>query len=312
MTDAPANSPTIRLAFEPDFVVVPIGELVPLKPLRPTIKESRKYAQILASVRAIGVVEPPAVLRDAKTEGRYFILDGHLRIEALKDTGATTAECVVALEDDTYTYNKRVNRLTATQEHRMICRAVDRGVPEDRLAEALGLDVNSIRRRFRMLDGVCDAAAEMLRDTPCPMAAFEILRQMAPARQVEAAQLIIDQNNFSVNFAKALLLGTRDEDLVDPRRRKPKGKQKQTAEQMARMERELASLQSQAKSYEDDYAANNLHLTVAKTYLGKLLARPRVVRWLKQNQPDYLEQFQAITEMTSVLQPDFAPELEAS
>jgi len=295
--------PSVRLDFEPDLVVAPITALVPLKPLRPTIKESRKYQQILASVRAIGVVEPPAVIRDPSRKAQFLVLDGHLRIEALKDVGATEVECLVATEDDTYTYNKRINRLTATQEHRMICRAVDRGVPEERLAEALGLDVTSIRRRFRLLDGICPAASELLRDTPCTMAGFEVLRQMTPVRQVEAAQLIIDQNNYSVKFAKALLLATPPEELVDPRKRKPKARTAQTAEQMARMERELTSLQSQAKAYEDSYAVNNLELSVAKKYLEKLLSRPRVVRWLSQNEPDYLEQFQAIAAI-STLQPD--------
>lgn len=306
MTD---TNPSVRLAFERQFVTVPIDKLLPLKPLRPAIKESKKYGQIVASIRAIGVVEPPAVMRDPKNKTGFLILDGHLRIEALKDIGVPEVECLIATEDDTYTYNKRVNRLTATQEHRMICRAVDRGVPEERLAEALGLDVHSIRRRFRMLDGICQAASETLRDTPCTMAAFEVLRQMTPVRQVEAAQLIVDQNNYTVKFAKALLLATPAKELVDPRKRKPKGSSKQTPEHMARMERELASLQHQATTYEDAYAANNLHLTVAKGYLGKLLARPRIVRWLSQNQPDYLEQFQSIAGIVS-LQSGDAPDEE--
>lgn len=295
-------SPAVRLDFESDLVVVPFANLVPLKPLRPTIKESRKYQQIVASVRTIGVVEPPAVIRDTSKKGQFLLLDGHLRVEALKDIGATEVECLIATEDDTYTYNKRINRLTATQEHRMICRAVDRGVPEERLAEALGLEVTSIRRRFRLLDGICTAASELLRDTPCTMLGFEILRQMTPARQVEAAQLIVDQNNYSVKFAKALLLATPQSDLVDPRKRKPKARTAQTAEQMIRMERELSALQSQAKAHEESYAINNLELSVAKKYLEKLLSRPRVVRWLSQNEPDYLEQFEAIASISNLHQ----------
>lgn len=297
MNDTGNRPPGVKLGFESELVTVPIDQLVPLKPLRPQIKESKKYAQIRASIRTIGIVEPPAVMRDVARPGWFFVLDGHLRIEALRDLGEEMVECLIATDDDTYSYNKRVNRLTATQEHRMICRAADRGVPEERLAEALGLDVNSIRRRFRMLNGVCDAASEMLRDTPTPMAVFEILKRMAPARQVEAAQLLIDQGNYSVKFAKALLFATPDRELVDPRQKKSTGPRLQTAERMARLERELASLQTQARSYEEAYAINNLHLTLAKTYLGKLLKRPRIMRWLSQNQPDYLEQFQLIAEI---------------
>lgn len=299
MTD-PTSHREVKRAFESNLVTISLNKILPLKPLRVAVKDSRKYAQICASIRAIGVVEPPAVLRDPKNKGGFLLLDGHLRIEALKDIGATETECLIATVDDTYTYNKRINRLTATQEHRMISRAADRGVSEERLADALGLDVGSIRRRFRMLDGICNAAVETLRDTPCPMAGFELLKCMAPVRQVEAAQLMVDQNNFSVNFVRALLLATPETELVDPRKKKPKGTRKHTAEDMGRMEREITNLQAKAHTRENEYAEINFKLTFAKSYLEKLLARPRVSRWLAKNHPDYFEQFQEIVGMTSL------------
>src|SRR3546814_10762576 len=86
---------------------------------------------------------------------RYSLLDGHLRVEVLKDLGITEVECLVAADDDTYTYNKRINRLAPIQEHRMIQRAIDRGVPRERIADALGLDVQTVRKRTRMLEGIC-------------------------------------------------------------------------------------------------------------------------------------------------------------
>jgi len=75
-------------------------------------------------------------------------------------------------------------------------------------------------------------------------------------------------------FAKALLIATHEKQLVDPRKRKPNGANAVTLEQIARMERELVSLQSQVKSIEDSYGIDNLHLTVAKGYVAKLLAIP--------------------------------------
>src|SRR5690606_29800066 len=98
----------VTLGFERESVIVPVAQLVPLKVLRPGTKESRKYAQILISVRAVGLVEAPVVAPDRKRRGRYFLLDGHLRIEVLKDLGIAEVECLVATDDETYTYNKRV------------------------------------------------------------------------------------------------------------------------------------------------------------------------------------------------------------
>jgi RepB plasmid partitioning protein/ParB-like nuclease domain len=290
----------VKFAFERESIVVAISQLVPLKTLRPGTKESKKYAQIVRSVRAIGLVEPPVVALDPKRPGTYFLVDGHLRIEVLKDLGVTEVECLVSTDDETYTYNKRINRLVPVQEHRMIMRAVERGVPEDQIAEALGLEVTSVRRRSRMLDGICPDAIELLKESPCALAVFDILRQMTPIRQVEAADLMVGQSNFTAMFAKALLVATPERQLVEPRKRKPDGASTITSEQIARMERELASLQSQVKSVEDTYGVDNLHLTVAKGYVAKLLANTRVERWLAQSRPEYLTEFQAVAEIETI------------
>lgn len=290
----------VKLAFEREAVRLTLDQIIPLKTMRPGTKEGKKYAQIVSSVRAIGLVEAPVVTPDKRRNGSYFLLDGHLRIEALKDQGVNTVECLVSTDDEAYTYNKRLNRLAAVQEHRMIVRAVERGVPPERIAEALNLDVATIQRRFRMLDGICPEAVDLLKDTTCPMIVFEIFRQMAPIRQVEAAELMIGQNNFSSMFAKALLAATNEKQLVDPRKRKSKGTNPFTPEQMARMDRELTNLQTQVKSIEESYGVDNLHLTCAKGYVAKLLGNARVVRWLAQNRQEYLSEFQSIAEIENI------------
>jgi hypothetical protein len=105
---------------------------------------------------------------------------------------------------------------------------------------------------------------------------------------------------FSSMFAKALLIATPEKQLVDPQKRKPNGANAVLSEQIARMERELVSLQSQVKSIEDSYGLGNLHLSVAKGYLAKLLANSRIVRWLAQSRQEYLNEFQTIAEIESI------------
>lgn len=298
--DRVAPGKYVKLAFESSSVLLKLDQIVALKLVRSGVKGGKKYAQIVSSVRAIGLVEAPVVTPDRKHPGKYLLLDGHLRIEALKDLNIGEVECLVSTDDEAYTYNKRISRLAAVQEHRMIARAVDRGVPEDRIAEALGLDVISIRRRFRLLEGICSEAEELLKDTPCPMKVFDILRQMAPVRQVEAAELMIGQGNFSTMFAQALLATTPEKQLINAGKKRPNGSTTMISDQIARMERELASLQNQVKSVEDSYGVDNLHLTVAKGYVAKLLANARVVRWLAQNRQEYLSEFQSIAEIEAI------------
>jgi len=77
-----------------------------------------------------------------------------------------------------------------------------------------------------------------------------------------------------------------------------------TPEAMARMERELARLQEGITSIQDSYGQDHLQLTVIKAYLGKLLGNARVVRYLMQHRPEFLTEFQAITDMASTLPPE--------
>src|SRR6201999_2304485 len=107
----------------------------------------------------------------------YLLLDGLLRIEALRDLDIAEVDCLISTDDEAFTYNKRVNRLSAPQEHRMIVRAIERGVSEERLAQALGFNVSAIQRRARLMDGICEEVVELLKDAPCPLSVFDVLRK---------------------------------------------------------------------------------------------------------------------------------------
>jgi hypothetical protein len=300
MTASMEQHNQVKLSFERQSRTLTLDQIVPLKTLRPGTKDSKKYAQICGSIRAIGLVEAPVVTPDRKRSDRYYLLDGHLRIEALKDLGVATVECLVSTDDEAYTYNKRINRISAVQEHRMITRAVERGASEDQIAEALGMEVGSVRRRQRMLDGICSDVVDLLKDIDCPFNVFDALRCMMPLRQIEAAELMIGQNNFNGVFAKALLAATPEKYLVEPRKSQRGTDQSISTEQISRMERELASLQTQVKSVEETYGIDNLHLTVALGYVRKLLGNARITRWLAQHRQEYLTEFQSLAEIEAL------------
>src|SRR3546814_13644552 len=102
--------------------------------------------------------------------------------DLLRVLGATEAPCVVADDDESFTYNKRVNRLATIQEHYMIVRALDRGVSEEKLARALNVDVKVIRQRRHLLSGIRGDVADMLKDKPVGLHAFKKLPKMKPIR----------------------------------------------------------------------------------------------------------------------------------
>lgn len=291
-------SDVVILAFENDYVTVPIQSILPVRALG-SIKSSRKYRQIVASVREVGLVEPPVVARAPGQDGAFLLLDGHIRIEILKDLGIDQVECLISTDDEAFTYNKRISRLAAIQEHRMILRAIERGVPEEKIAAALDLNLRTIRQKVRLLDGICEEAVAILKDKPCTSAVFNVLRKMKALRQIEAAELLVNANNYSVAYVSAILAGTPEAQLVETT--KPKRLRGITPEAMARMERELAKLHEGITSVQETYGQDHLQLTVIKGYLAKLLGNPRIVRHLMQSRPEFLSEFQSIAEMTSTL-----------
>jgi len=122
--------PPSQQAFEAEHVTVAIAEIRLLRPTSAGTRQSSKYAQIAASVAEVGLVEPPIVARHPHEPGVYLLLDGHLRIDILREKGAQHVVCLVATDDEAFTYNKRISRLAAVQEHRMILKAIERSVPE--------------------------------------------------------------------------------------------------------------------------------------------------------------------------------------
>lgn len=286
------------LGFELETKTIPVASIRPLRTLKEAIRQSQKYLQIAASVRAVGLVECLVVTLGSKKDDTYLLLDGLMRLEVIKDLGWSEVECLIATDDEAYTYNKHISRISAVQEHRMIAHVVALGVPEERVAQAMNLHVGSVRRRARLLQGICPEVAEQLADRSCPQIVFDLLRRMKPMRQMEATELMIGQRDYSTPFIKAIWAATPDNQRAAP----PKGRKMEqdvSREQITRLERELSSAQSRTKLVEETYGEDNLRLTIARSYLAKLLKNVRIAHWLAQHQPDYLEEFQVIANLAT-------------
>ena len=287
----------VKMGFEEAGVRLAIADIKLLRIVPSGVKKTPKYAQIVSSVGEVGIIEPPVVARDKTDAGKFLLLDGHLRIEVLKDMGETSVVCLVSTDDEGFTYNKRVNRLAIIQEHKMVLKAVERGVPEERIAKALNIDVNTLRHKIRLLDGICPETAELLKDKHVATNTFWLLRKMTSFRQIEAAELMVAMNKYTTSYARALLAATSQSQLVETN--KPKVIKGLSADQMALMERESANLEREFKIAEQSYGTNHLDLVLAKGYLGKLLSNARIIRYLAQRHQDLLSEFQKIAELES-------------
>jgi ParB-like chromosome segregation protein Spo0J len=288
----------VKMAFERQIVVLALSNILPMKQVPDTLKQAMRYKRIVASIAEIGVVEPLVVARRQEHTGPYMLVDGHLRHAALSDLGNSEAPCLIADDDEAFTYNKRVNRLATIQEHYMIVKAIERGVSEEKLARALNVDIKRIKTKRTLLDGVCPEVAEILKDKSVDTAVFALLRKMKPLRQIEAVELMSAMNNFTARYAQALLAATRQDDLAQPDRPKKIGGL--SAEQMARMEREMDGLQREFKAVSASYGDTVLNLVVASGYLSSLIGNPRLRGYLERRHPEILTEFKAIVAATSL------------
>jgi len=290
----------VALGFIPETLTITLDNLLPSRKPPEGLATSRKYRQILASITEIGLIEPLSVAPVSEDSRQHLLLDGHIRLIALRELGYTDAPCLIAKDDESYTYNTRINRISTIQEHYMIRRAIDRGVSPSRLAVALGVDVSLIHKKATLLDGVCEEAAELLKDREFTTNVSRVLRQMKPLRQVECVELMISANNLTTSYADALLAATPADMLIDGKKLKKRAGV--TQEQMSRMEREMANVQGRYKLVEQTYGQDVLNLVLARGYLAKLLENKSVVRFIKQRRPEVLEQFMVIVETTSLEQ----------
>lgn len=288
------RSKLIDMAFEKDLVRLPLEKICPLYAIRKETKDTVKYRQVVASVEEVGLVEPLVVARDQSDPAKFMLLDGHVRLAILADLGEQDAPCQISTDDEAFTYNKRISRLATIQEHKMILKALERGVPEERLARALNVNVRSLQGKKRLLDGICQEAAELLKDKQVALTGFQILKKMKPMRQIEAAELMAAMNKFTVNYIRSILAATPASQLKDPE--KPKAAKGVSRQQLELMERESANLERELRLVEDTYGSDHLDLVLARGYVSKLIANVRITRYLEMYHPEFLPEFEKITE----------------
>jgi hypothetical protein len=279
---------TIKSAFEDTLRLINIDDIVSHRTNLSKIKQSHKYNQILSSIKEIGIVEPPAVIwNDAKE--KFLILDGHLRIAALKEIGQQYALCLISTDDEAYTYNKYINRLSAIQSNKMILNAIANGVSEDKLAKALNISIISLRQKKGMLHGVCQDAVDLLKDKIISEKVFLILKKMKPARQIDVAMIMNDHRRYGYKFAEELLDATPDDMLIS--KRKIQKLSPSEIDKRLRLEQESIALNNDLRSIQDRYGINMIILSSIQSYLKRLLNNEKVVEFMQRNYPDILEKF---------------------
>ena len=257
--------------------MIDVMSITPIKTITAANRKSDTYRRIAASIASVGLIEPLIVFPTGT--GSYLLLDGNTRLDVLVETRAQVAKCLLATDNESYTYNKRVNYIPPIAQHHMILRALAH-VSEDRIASALNVSVAAIRQKRDLLTGICPEAAEILRNERVTVAAFSALRKMKPIRQINVARVMIGSKKFSGRFARALLAATNDDLLVAPP--SPREKLLETDQQSV-IEQETSEMLRHADSIKANYGNDVLELTAACGYVQQLLSNQRVHRYLAKH-----------------------------
>jgi ParB-like chromosome segregation protein Spo0J len=248
------------IGFEMRKIRVRLDHILPVRQVKDPQSRVERYKTILASIKEVGLVEPLMVYPQQGQPDTYLLVDGHLRLLALKELGETAADCLVAHDDECFTYNARISRVSPIQEHRMIKKAIQNGVEPERIAAALNKPIRAVRACMKLLDGIIEEAAELLKDKAMSPKALYLLKRVTGVRQIEIAEFLVSANNFTVGYVEALIMGTPKDQLVTPE--KPKKKKGLSREEIARLEQEMEMIGRDFRAVEQSYGDNVLNLTL--------------------------------------------------
>ena len=290
------SAPLPKPAFEFEGITLRLDKLLPTRTTSEKSKETVKFRALLASIREVGIVEPVSVY--PQKGGKYLLLDGHARVAALLELGVAEAPCLIATDDEGYTYNKKVNRIAPIQANRMILKALDAGVPEERIAKALNLAVDTVRSNRSLLLAICPEAVGLLQDKQVALKTLSLLKKVKPLRQIEMAEIMVAAGNYSAAYARALVMTTPREQFVNPE--SPKKIPGILPEDLARIEHEMRIQEKDFRQIDETYNEHVMALTIARGYLRPLLDNNRVVRFLSQNFREFLSEFQRIAESNAL------------
>jgi ParB-like chromosome segregation protein Spo0J len=270
-------------------VDVPIVRLVPRHD-RSVNKTQLK--RIEASLRSVGLIEPLIVYPDGEN---YEILDGCLRYRILLEMGVESVPCLVNPKRDGFTANRMVNQLSASQEMRMLRKSLEE-LDEKTIASALGFASIGHRLNKGLIQKLDPLVAKAFNANKITLQVAKELAHVKNDRQVEILKLMESCNDYSVTFAKGLVLKT-----PVSKRAKTSGRTSPWSrgeEKKTDLIRKLQEAELQQDFYSGlyrQYAANLLKLVI---YCRALLGNPQVAAYLKEHHPEVLDNLLQIINAT--------------
>lgn len=262
--------------------------IIKLRPLRERSVTKREYERILASIKATGLIEPLVVFREGDD---FVILDGVQRHRALLELGVEVVPCILGKEREAFTANRMVNRVSPVQENRMIEKSLEE-LDENTIASALGIAGISHRLKKTLLKQLHADVAAALDQGKITRTCAKELTHVKPARQQEILSQMEGYNDYSVAFARALILKT------PPAQREIRGRKKDRWDRTAKRKSDLLKKLAEAEQKHDFYSRLYKQYTVDLLRLAifarSLVTNLRIRAYLDQHHPTIVARFEGV------------------
>jgi ParB-like chromosome segregation protein Spo0J len=262
--------------------------VIQLRPLRDRKVAKREYDRIVASIKAVGLVEPLVVFPE---NGDYVILDGVQRYRALVELGVEVAPCIMGKQREAFTGNRMVNRVSPVQEHRMIEKALDE-VDESVIAAALGVATLDHRLKKSLLKQLHAEVASAYDAGKITRACAREFTHVKPQRQKEILRTMETYKDFSTTFARTLVVKT------PAAQRDNRGRKHNPWDRKTQRKNDLLKKLAEAEQKHDfysqlykQYTADLLRLAI---YARSLVTNTRLREYLNQNHPAIVSRFETI------------------
>lgn len=263
--------------------------IIRLKPLRDRKVNRREFDRILASIKAIGLIEPLIVY----PEGDDFVItDGVQRYRALLELGIEVVPCIVGRHREAFTGNRMVNRVSPVQENRMIQKSLEE-LDEKTIAAALNLSGIAHRLKKTLLKHLHPDVAAALDQCAITRTCAMELTYVKPDRQSEILSAMKGYKDFSVAFARSLILKTPPAQRESRRRRKHNPWNK-SAQRKNDLLKKLAEAEQKHDFYSRLYKQYTIDLLRLAIYARTLLTNNRVRVHLDQHHPEIVARFESI------------------
>jgi ParB-like chromosome segregation protein Spo0J len=259
-----------------------------LRPLRDRKISKREHDRIMASIKAVGLIEPLVVYPEGDD---YVILDGMQCYRILLELGAEVAPCIVRKEREAFTGNRMVNRVSPVQEHRMIEKSLTE-LDEATIAAALGITSLNHRLKKSLLKQLHPDVATAFDQSKLTRSCAKELTHVKPPRQKEILEQMEAYADYTIVFVRSQVIKTPPQQR-ETRTRKYNPWDK-TTQRKNDLLKKLADAEQKHDFYSRLYKQYTIDLLRLAIYARSLLTNTRIKEYLDQHHGDVVRRLDSV------------------